>query len=354
MMRKILALICVCSVLFTTGCSAFIEGFMEGVNEAHEKDTDNSEDSGNVSADEEGTLGQPHNDSEVKSYMEQQIQSGVLRQRLIRFTGYEYKTGISMQKFSERETVNQYLTDIIYGDDMPNNTYFLSMEKEWFQEGTFAVTKADINTAEFLSMWFYIGDVNSDNQPHGYGMVGYLLQDDYLYSGSPTAIITYIGEFKKGRKNGYGVQFYAPDSGYYVPQTVLALAKDTVWEKQGLSEYDKGYSEAVAKLYRSMIFTWANFPIYEGEFKDNKFSGKGNYCCPYVCDADEFGYFDVSENDMIIDCELIKRYLPDNDMFMMISLYVGTFKDGKPDRAKCYSFDELEYDGQWRDFAEPK
>lgn len=134
----------------------------------------------------------------------------------------------------------------------------------------------------------------------------------------------------------------------------MYLSKQKVEEKNGLSEYDEGYSEAVAQLYTGMMSAWGNFPIYEGEFKDNKFSGKGNYSCPYVSYADEFELTDVSENDMMIDVELIKRYVSDEDMLMMNNLYVGTFKDNKPNKAKYYSFGKLEHDGQWKDFAEPK
>lgn len=372
MSKKLIALILFCMVLMT-GCSLL-----------DNLDTDTADNGSTQSAAEVGTdsLTQPHTDSEVAEYITKEAQSDDwVSQRLLRFKAYQYKTGVPMITFKEREKIEQYFKDTIFTDQGSDGqtVYQLMTEDHLFKDDELYVIKPEYGYSD--SLWYYIGEINSDDRPNGIGMTGFFMEDEYMYTDSPSITISYIGEFKNGKKDGYGVQFYLPERHYYHPKTLMNIAEEFYESKNGSNSiptqseddfyqdyYDEFYNDTpedyeqkkqqhlmdIRPTYETILHMYGNYPIYEGEFKDNKFSGKGNYCCPYVVEADEFNYDDVSENDWITDAELIKQYCSRKDFIMDVGMYIGTFKDGKPNKCALYEKGEKTYDGKWKDFADPK
>lgn len=346
MKKRLIALLCVCTVFLTTGCDAFVEGFTSGWNEgmskiAAEESAQNAENSSK----------QPHNDEELKSFLEQEAVKGAVYSKLARFTGYEYKTGISLNRFAKRDEIALYYESLMGSDYAGEKTYILEYEEKLFQDPVLVVRKPETYD-DLLSKMYYIGEVNSRNQPNGYGMTFFV--HDTINSTQDTMLaFSYIGEFKNGKKDGYGIQFYIPDY-YYVPHAAAQLAIENVTAETGLSEGDDGYDEALASLYYGIFQYYLNIPTYEGEFKDNMFSGKGNFSSPYSCNANEFDYDEYPEYYRVADAQMLQKSYNAKDLFAMYQLYVGTFKNGEPDRAKCYEKGTLTHDGKWETFGEPK
>lgn len=349
-MKRFLMLLCTFAVVLSaTGCSlvdGFVSGWNEGISEAV------AENSADNNASESTDL-KPHSDEELKTFLENQAYRGMFYTKIARFTGYEYKTGIPIYNFSQREKINSYFMNLT-DEAAQEKSYLLIKESSFFKGNSFSVKKPDIYDYDESPM-FYVGEVNSNSQPDGIGMiVAYLPSGSLVPDSMPyTIALTYMGEFKNGKKEGYGVQFYIPDK-YYMAEAAGDLAYFNVTETSGLSEWDEGYDDALASLYSGIMGSYVNCAIYEGEFKDNEFSGKGNYNTPYTSEGDEFTYLDESETWRFADTDFLRGYYLKKDILMMSYLYVGTFKDGKPSNAKLYTNDTLNYDGEWKDFEEPK
>lgn len=317
---------------------------------------------------------EPLSGEDLSEYAHQEAESGYIGKFTLRFSTYAAQNGIELNRFSDREKVDNYLAEVTASQALTNqNTYILQTDSELFGGNYFTATPiSEFNTDYYSGEAVYIGEVNSNNRPDGCGMISFPLNDIYADSESPTTIITYMGEFKNGRKNGYGVQFYIPDS-FYIPQTVYNLAENKAVNSgidvyEPLSEeyyfayeyefgggYSDEYTKAVHDNYDSIMHNLVNIPIYEGNFKDNKFSGKGNYSCHFVGFVDEFDYTKSqdSEGFRIADSEIISKCFEKNDYLMMYAgLYVGTFSNGKPTNAKLYEDGELVYDGKWNDFED--
>ena len=300
------------------------------------------------------STGIPLSGNELKSFAENEAESGLLRKLLMRFSVYAASKGIQLNQFNQKDEVNDYFTQLMNSEEsIKQNSYHLGTESAFLQDDYFVVYELINDSGIGFSPWFYIGEVNSNNQPHGKGLIGLIISDSYLYE-SPTYIITYIGEFKNGRKNGYGVQFYFPDS-FYIP----SMVKDTAAMKlsdDGTDKDNENYGDELSSLYHQIISSMVNIPIYEGEFKNNKLSGKGNYSCPFVGFVDEFSYTSSSDSESYryTDAELVCKYYERNDSFMMdTELYVGSFDNNKPINAKYYEYGKMTFDGKWKDFAEP-
>lgn len=357
MKKRIIELICICSVLLMTGCSAFVEGFKEGIEKAN-----NPSGIGiSISPFNE----QPHTDkNEIKTFMEQRISENYLEARMVRFSAYEYETGIPMYKFEKRSKLVDLFEKVASTspDNTISNLYFLGYEKNGLlgQEKTFIAAKPfDDITFYPLAYYdntpvsFYIGDINSNNQPHGYGAILFAGLNGHLYGTDESMFaISYAGEFKNGKKDGYGIQFYLPDA-FYQDDVAHSMAADTVSNNGKTYSNENEYQKDLSETYKTYFSIYLNCPVYEGEFKENAFSGKGNFSSPYVCNLNEYDY-NISENFRILDCEIMKKFYLEKDFVMIKQLYVGTFKEGKPDRAKCYENGMLFHDGQWEGFDEPK
>lgn len=297
---------------------------------------------------------EPLTKEEQQTLAENESKAGVLRGFLTRFTVYAASNGIELNQFNKKNELNTYFTDLIASaEKIDRNAYYLFTDSALLQEDFFVVSNLVCESQYTESNSFYIGEVNSKNRPDGRGMIG-ILRNERFDGENPIRIITYIGEFKDGRKNGYGIQFYIPDETY-IPAFVERKV-DELLSKDGINRASENYNEKFREYYNLLYKGMVNIPIYEGEFKNNRFSGKGNYSSPYVANVDEFAYgtADDSEDDRRIDAEIFYNYFEKKDAFMMdVGLYVGTFDKNKPVKANCYEHGKLVHDGKWRDFKEP-
>ena len=349
MKKKIIALILFCTVFLMTGCDSFVDDFMSGWNEA---ESSRAEAEKNKGTDGAGEQLQPHSDEEVKAFLTQEALKSNLSAKLARFSGYGYKMGIPLNSFAKRDELSKYFDRLTSSGGLNiEKAYILGYEKKPFQDPVFEVKKPESSDG-FVSLSYYVGEVNSKNQLHGFGLTAFV-HEPVSNSSNVEIAIGYMGEFKNGKKDGYGIQFYIPDY-FYEPDIAKQLAAEEVAKEKGLYKGDAGYDEALSEVYNQIFQFFLNIPTYEGEFKNNKFSGKGNFSSPYSYNMDEFDFEDVSSTWRILDCEILKKVYAEKDIFMMHHLYVGTFKNGVPDNAKCYENGTLTHDGKWSAFGEPK
>lgn len=135
-----------------------------------------------------------------------------------------------------------------------------------------------------LGKYAYIGQY-SDGKPNGVGMV------IYVYNGTYSLI--YFGNFKDGKYDGYGREYFIsknPGSNFYKEYAPLGV----------------GYEPKTTED----LYKYGNFLIYEGNFKDGKYNGKGN----------SFRYSNLKE---ITTSSGISSL--DGDL----SVFSGIFEDGK-------------------------
>lgn len=296
----------------------------------------------------------PLTDEELMELSEIESKSGLIRGVLSRFTVYAASKGIELIEFEKKNDLNNYFTDLLASKEkIDQNAYYINSESAFFQEDYFVVSDLIVDSPYPGSYFFYLGEINSQNRPHGKGMIG-IIRCAAIGDENPTRLITYIGEFKDGRKNGYGIQFYIPDS-YYTCRAAEHKAIEML-SKEDIYVDDEKYTAKYREFYTMLLEGMLNIPIYEGEFKNNYFSGKGNYSSPYVSLVDELSLNTIndSETDRSIDSEIFSSYFDKKDAFMMdVGLYVGTFDKSKPVNAKCYEFGKLSHDGKWKDFSDP-
>lgn len=313
-----------------------------------------SDTSGSVQSTSSQIPNRPLTEEEQQILVENETNAGLLRGALTRFTVYAASKGIELNQFDKRNELNVYFTNLLASKEkIDQNAYYLSRESALFQDDYFAVTDLICETPCPYSYLFYIGEVNSNKRPNGRGMIG-IIRKESFDDENPTRIVTYIGEFKDGRKNGYGIQFYIPDR-MYVSRIVEKKVGEMLYN-EGIDSDSENYNEKYREYYDMLFQGMVNIPIYEGEFKNNRFSGKGNYSSPYTTIVDEFGFESVDDKDDFrsLDAQIFHNYFEKKDAFMMdVGLYVGTFDNNKPVNAKCYEFGKLVHDGKWRDFDDP-
>lgn len=156
----------------------------------------------------------PLTDEELMELSEIESKSGLIRGVLSRFTVYAASKGIELIEFEKKNDLNNYFTDLLASKEkIDQNAYYINSESAFFQEDYFVVSDLIVDSPYPGSYFFYLGEINSQNRPHGKGMIG-IIRCAAIGDENPTRLITYIGEFKDGRKNGYGIQFYIPDSYY--------------------------------------------------------------------------------------------------------------------------------------------
>lgn len=177
----------------------------------------------------------------------------------------------------------------------------------------------------------YIGEMK-DNKPNGKG----ILFSVNNYWNSRIIVIEYAGYFKDGRKNGYGILFAKPSD---------------------LSQYNEPYKD--------LDDLGVRFLEYEGMFKDDKFSGLGNYYT--IKDTIGFdsnsgfdnGYGEKAylqkNNDAVEKFKSLVNNSFDSNVFCSLQpydnslSYVGEFKDGKFNgNGKEITGNKLTYFGEFK------
>lgn len=209
---------------------------------------------------------------------------------------------------------------------------------------------------------FYRGQMK-DNKPDGVGIayraVGVFIDEEqemvsvneYVDGESNYVLKVYAGNFREGRPEGYGIEYYGMDDWDYVP-----IPRDI-----DLKELQRGMDEI-----QEVIFEAANPRKYEGYFENGEYAGMGNeymYPALYLShvkemqdsisgnaeDSEEDGWGDYEENSEQggDSGNLIDEALRENGKDILI--YSGNYEKGeKNGQFKCYNGGYLSYDGEMK------
>lgn len=246
---------------------------------------------------------------------------------------YIKENNIEVYSFKESNKVQKYV------ENCSEDPVFIEKIKKVGRNPYYGITK---NNPEFL----YIGQVKK-NKPDGIGAIlkpveviidseneekAYVTEYEG-YTEEVYYVRTYIGEFKDGRPEGYGIEFSVPGDSDYIMQPVDMK----IYKGEKIQEG---------------IFESANPRKYEGKFKNGQYSGKGNefvYMGTYWEGGEGINIEDYSEylgenekkNDKIED------YLTGANQDIII--YSGTYKKGKRKGTfKVYEWGFLSYEGDMK------
>ena len=243
-------------------------------------------------------------DNSKDTYSAQNNDSLYLRPQNI----YARKFNIKLNDFStEQEQLDKFLEN--------DNLEEVNVENT----GTFST---EYKVTADRSAYVYYGNIK-DNRPNGYGVLMKISEFDYGLgkNGQTYYNIVYIGAFKDGCYDGYGMEFNVPeDSEEYM-----------IFEN--VCKYDKGSDE-----YFAYYMGWINYVTYNGYFKKGKRDGAGNQYITYIgpfIDA-------ASINNTNYDEEL------SNVRYPYVS--VGEFKNGDLNGNTVeYEMGILRYTGEMKD-----
>lgn len=332
--KVLLALVALAVTIYLSGCEvveAFNRGFQEGVNGALSPSTTSEKE---VQTGSNGPFYKTLKDSNASKQqkldaLNAQILAGdqYLQQvAAIRRFGIEYDIDIPTNPNSEK--VNKILT-ALHNDKSGffEKSVWLEQDFELFQ-GKYYKTKED----DHSSITLYYGDIKN-GRPDGYGMIYYLYSGDFFPEEENILIIDYIGHFSKGRRDGYGLQYYPPTDFQLdgpMSQIVVAYLEDRYDLDVDLivhnnddvrlcscdwCNYYRLTEELVVELYLNIV-------VYEGEFKNNTYNGKGVMDLKYDNTFHDYGE-SIEVNDMR---SCYRRVLDgNNDCSILI---IGDFKDG--------------------------
>lgn len=168
------------------------------------------------------------------------------------------------------------------------------------------------------SNYLYCGELK-DNLASGYGILYCASEIEYgvLEYENRYFNIAYIGQFEKGRLEGYGLQFNVPQGA------ILSSFQQICHDSESSQEFADAYQD------------WVNFVTYEGMFKDGRCDGSGNM---YELNL----ALNVSFAPMIS--------LPDVEKVAFDSVTAGNFKGKKPNgECRVYLRTYLWYEGEMKD-----
>lgn len=168
------------------------------------------------------------------------------------------------------------------------------------------------------SDYLYCGELK-DNFASGYGILYCASEIEYgvLEYENRYFNIAYIGQFEKGRFEGYGLQFNLPQGA------ILSSLQQICHDSESSQEFTAAFQN------------WVNFVTYEGMFKDGRPDGSGNM---YKLDLAR----NVSFVPMIP--------LPDVKKVEFDSVTAGNFQGKNPNgECKVYLGTYLWYEGEMKD-----
>lgn len=180
-----------------------------------------------------------------------------------------------------------------------------------------------------------------NNRPHGLGTLQQIIWKPNSLNHEYALATIYIGNFKKGIFNGYGMKYYIPDPdvGYSANEINFMTNLDV--------QHFQIYIEQIL-----------NYVEYEGYFEDGEYDGKGIlYQYPYV----NYQTFMITANGDI-STEYFEHYnafiklypdavdynykFPGDGPTQHIEILSGNFKNGYADgKCKVYRYGMLCYDG---------
>lgn len=214
---------------------------------------------------------------------------------------YAETYGIELIRFPKKEkALSDWLKKSNY------DQVFLDWDFSWDN-----LQKNRFKRTEKRSEFVYYGDMK-DNRPDGYGVLLREIGEGnrLVVDGNHSYDLSYIGEFKKGKFDGFGLAFASLEGGYDILKEVCPYSEDSA-------------------EFRNYYLTWINSVTYMGEFSNGGRSGKGNH----------FNLIGVVYGSFIEDLDT-QHYL----------INVGEFYNGKLNGyGKCYDAEKLYKEGNFKD-----
>lgn len=223
-----------------------------------------------------------------------------------KFLGWYVKdNNIKLNVYYKEDDIKVKLESLLESINSTENLKFINEDVSLFGKRSYEETNQD-------STIIYVGEM-SKNKPDGIGIIGRLLQDpkDYTYSISG---IEYMGEFKEGKFDGYGMLFNIPSD-------------DDIFRLYHI--YGDDYTEHIQDELC--------FMLYDGEFEEGEYNGKGNRY--YYINLVEHYYNFVS---------IYTDYFEVLDTVKDLDILVGNFKKGECSKGKYYTNGYLYYDGEFK------
>ncbi len=328
-----------------SGCKfieSFTSGFQEGVNDALNGASSSStaskkEDKIGINGPFYKTLKDSNSTKQQKlDALSSQIEFGDLYlQQVAAIRRFGIEHDIDIPTHSQSEKINSILEALYNGQEFIDKSYWVEECSELFR-GKYYKTIEESG----YSITLYYGDLKN-GRPDGYGMIYYIFNGDIMPEDEYITIIDYIGHFSNGRRDGYGMQYYSP--------TTFQLGKlgkiicDYLEQKYELDVDFIVHNNDDSRLcscdwcnhYRQaeelVIRKYLNIVEYEGEFKNNKYNGRG------VMDLEYNNTFHDSIEDIEIDDLRLcyRRVISECDDCR--KLIIGDFKGGDAsDNCKTY------------------
>ena len=246
---------------------------------------------------------------------------------LIPQVSYAQKNNIKLNDFpKEQRALNKFINNDKYNEINVEDVGVLSQEYKMTKDKT---------------KYIYHGELK-DNRPDGYGAL--MKFSEYNHGLSSGYDIVYVGMFKEGSYDGYGMEFNIPEDAYEYSSFDYVC------------KYDKSSDE-----YFAYYLAWMNYVKYNGYFKNGKKDGKGNQ---YMTSLSAFtdmaavlGSTDEAEFNNVRYAEInVGEFKNDtlngnvNEYDLGLLKYSGEVHDDKKDGKGKTFFDSgvLEYDGEFK------
>lgn len=234
---------------------------------------------------------------------------------------------IDLYMFNNRNIICNLINDSIeLNINSGEDVYYVDTSTGWWFSKYFKTTYNN-KTSDYL----YIGKVK-DDKPNGNGVL--------LYNKVGEWFISYAGGFKDGQKDGYGIEF-AIDSKFYsygISESSIISIADTIKIKDIM--YIDSNDMTTEEMNEYCLYYSSNYPLYEGEFSDNKMEGKGNFFFikplldltdidDYDYDYDTYGNFEYNKLNSYFGI-FVGKIKTDDDIIEENTQYIGrdkTFRD---------------------------
>lgn len=245
---------------------------------------------------------------------------------------------VEIHDFAERNAVVNFIVELGTDKKLSESGCYVNYQKKLLSEGYYYATVSETD-------YYYIGELKN-NKPHGMGALVGVADGAGTYDFSGEALFYYVGNFKEGIKDGYGVEFHADEGDItYIVQYIIE--QDLVSDEYGefLCQY---------------LF---NHVSYEGYWKGNEKHGKGNkYSFPEYLSV---YYFSIAVNEPlegyifgnVYPSEVIRGEWVNGKMTGDFAIYehneksyIGEMKNGSGNGwgTKYYGSGQVSYEGEWK------
>ena len=248
---------------------------------------------------------------------------------------------VDIYEFTERDKIISYIVSLGKDKEILDSGQYLTYENKLLGNDYWHITSS-------TTKYYYVGDLKG-NKPHGLGAIVGVSDGSGTYSLSGELIFYYVGNFKNGMKDGFGVEFNADECD-------ITAAVQNIIDNNSI---DDKYGEHLC-MY---LF---NHVSYEGYWNKNEYNGKGNlFEFPMASDRGEDCYYFYAQMLSPLDNYIFGHAYPwvttgEWDNGKMTGQFIiyefdnitwrGELKDGKGNGqgTRYYTNGQIEYDGEWK------